>query len=337
MKTRSHPLLIQITIFFLVLHLPAMGWGYDVDTGHAPITGVAFDAYASCFPDDNTFSRNHRRLARRGNIAMDKGVNKLPLKYWAYPRVQGLFHLSQRAINWHFFNPNKTDQAITRRKAVEQSQRQLWQRAKAGFAAMRDPDSKVIFLGALLHLTEDVSVPAHVVPVYHGPTSVTSLGQFEPLVDYLKNTGRIDGAKISDAIDALAPDTTWLRGQFQPGSKNCSEIRQARASTPDEIRNNLAMATLSALKTPIANCNNATWGIFWNGEICSEKNKYFDAYNIDIPEFNRNGHIIDQQNRRLCTLREGDGRYRAFVNARHLEAVKADLHLLRWASRRLAP
>lgn len=322
------------------LWLPGNTLAYDAETGHTPLTKAALTAYAICFPKDTTFrgdNSNKKRLhLQLGNVAMDKGEGKIPWKYRNNSNIKSVFELKKRLTNWHFYNPNKTSEAVTRRSFVEQSQRRLWQRAKHGFESMSEAEGKALFLGALIHFVEDVSVPAHVVPVYHGPFIPRIIGDFKLLYQYLIDAGRTDGKKVNDAIDNLSPDTTWILEQFtSKKSPTCTDANMPN-DTPDHIRQQLAQATLDALQKEVDDCNGAKWNIFWNGTIDSEKNKYFKAYNTRIPEFNHHGKIVDANGKYLCTVREGDQRYRQFLFDRHLDAVKADLRLLRWASQKMA-
>lgn len=166
------PITTSSLLCILCLWLAGNAHAYSVETGHAPLTEAALKAYAICFPKDTTFhgdaSNKNRLHMQLGNIAMDTGSNKLPIKYADNPQVHMLFDYAIRATNWHFYNPNKTEKKITRRGAIEQSQKRLWQRAKRGFETMSEAEDKALFLGALVHFVEDVTVPAHVVPVYPG-------------------------------------------------------------------------------------------------------------------------------------------------------------------------
>jgi hypothetical protein len=322
------------------LYFPGSGRAYSVETGHAPLTQAALQAYTTCFPDDPTFrgddSNKNRLHLQLGNIAMDKGESEIPWKYRNNSLIKPVFKLKNRLTNWHFYNPNKTSKAITRRVTVEQSQRRLWQRARHGFDTTSKAEEKPLFLGALIHFVEDVSVPAHVVPVYHGPFIPRIAGDFKPLYQYLIDANRAEDKTVYDAIDKLSPDTTWILEQFTSKDSPACAVARVPDDNPNKIRQQLAQATLDALQTEIYNCKGAHWKIFWNGTIDSKKNKYFEAYNINIPEFNRHGKIIDASGKYLCTMREGDWRYRQFLFDRHLDAVKADLRLLRWASQNMA-
>ncbi len=318
------------SIFFvLMLWQSPVVLAYKPDTGHASLTRTAFQAYDVCFAADDVFSSEIRKQILAGNQAMDEGDGHL--EFEDDELDHGIFGLFERSLNWHFYNPNKTRKNVTMRGNVEQSQRRLWAGAKKGFADADALQDKALFFGAMVHLVEDVSVPAHVVPVYHGPVTSRILGEFATLVNYLGNGRYTDGLMIPDVVDGMSPDRTWIMEQFaEEISAACREVAGV-VTTPDQIRDDLARATLAALEEEIDRCPGVKWGVFWDERIPARENKYFNRYNLDAPFFNGHGVIKGENGVANCTLREGDWRYRQFLFQRHLQAVKADLRLLRWA------
>lgn len=128
-------------------------------------------------------------------------------------------------------------------------------------------NDKWLFLGALLHLNEDLSVPAHVVPVYHGPTTlVDKLGAFESITRYPQNTNITSRfwltEKITNRIDQIPVDKTCLSGAIQ-----LPTFCQALKTNPQSIKQNLAKQTLALINQPIPNCGGVKWSRFWDGVL----------------------------------------------------------------------
>lgn len=316
------------------------GWAqaYDPQLGHKPISEAALAAFPACFPEDAGFQHKviHDHIVR-GDIAMDEGLLTLPPEYWEEEEAIRLFSLSVRVFNWHFYNPNLTDPRISKRLLVNQSYRYLWRQANYGFRVMDYAEDRALFLGAIMHLVEDVSVPAHVVPVYHGPTLARYLGHFRPLIDYLETAqGRINAnGLITDAIDYLPPNSQSLK---EWAKEHCAGT-DSKNDDPSRIRDWLAKQTLKALQQDIDRCPGVPWAAFWNIELPQSDSRYFKRYNLDAPPFGQKGtaiYIDDKEQVHRCTLKNDDPRYKQFLAERHQSAVQADLLLLHWASRHMA-
>lgn len=340
MKTSIHSLIIIALIL-----LSQQTLAYSPEVAHTPLTTLSFFAYAKCTGDTTTYKfkdhdpSNRQRLIVSGNRAMDLGINVLDDKYKESNTVKKLFPKKLRIFNWHFYNPRNNDIRITKRGFVKQSQRILWTRAKDSFKKMMMSDEKYLYLGAIIHLLEDTGVPAHVVPVYHGPKLGLlrlPIADFKSLTDYLKKSKRYKkhSTLIKDAVDYMQPDNerlkTKIKEEFSPLNDFCKALVKEKTS-PDAIRDKLANSTLDSLKKPIDQCGNVTWNVFWNNDIRDRKNKYFKGYNINVPEFNEKGLIKQSNVEGSCEMKKNDNRYINFAFKRHIETIKADVRLLNWA------
>lgn len=320
---------------------------YIPKTGHEPITRLALQGYQYCF-NDNTFDlpASQKRLLQ-GNSALDHGTESFSDQDEKIPGAVTLFHLVTRVTNWHFYNPQKT--AFSKQKNVEKSHKRLWAMALDGLEKVDNKHDKLLFLGAILHLLEDVSVPAHVMPVYHGPTTLVDwLGDFEKLTQYMREasqpeaiSGFFVSEKILDQIDNKPLDHPRLldviNNKFKPF---CDGLKTQPTANPNQIRAQLADTVLSLIRQPVPQCAGAKWSRFWSATVPSktiESTPYFNRYNTEqgFPLFGQSGQITDDNGQVGCAIKAGDARYLDFVFRLHLEAIKADIKLLYWAKSRL--
>lgn len=334
---------------------------FSPEVAHDPLSRLAFEAYSQCLNDTVTYPYNREAEEQKtatannkdlsppklwerivsGNRAMDEGPGNLLYEDMEHYSAEMLFSVGQRPFNWHFYNPDNNSPEHIRQGLVEKSQRRLWQRAKDGFAGIEGAYNKAIYLGAIMHLLEDMGVPAHVVPVYHGPKLPWWYGDFSPVTDYIKKDKRYteSGALFKDPLDDIAPDEERLRKRFaevfKPSGEFCASVVKDHLSA-DEIRDVLARKTLESLKKPIQDCGNATWGVFWNNDIRQGKNQYFKGYNLSAPEFNEKGTVkINANGKPLCHMKKCDRRYSDFLFDLHLDVIKADVQLLYWAKQQM--
>ncbi|QSX30626.1 hypothetical protein JYB88_02895 [Shewanella cyperi] len=304
--------------------LPAPVLAYNPDTGHLPLARQALALFESCSGDsfyqsgltDPNDSRANQLLI--ANHAMDKGATALPRPLLKLPEADALFTMARRVHNWHFFNPDKQDPALTQEGRTDMSMARLWYNATQGFERYGD-DYRWYFLGALMHLTEDVSVPAHVAPVYHGPKLVAWKRAFAPLVDYL-GWGFRGVLTIHDRIDDW-PVSADL-AQTQAGL--CAVLATPITSA-DSIRLSQARATLAAMAEAVPGCPGLHWGDYWQQPL---GHKYFVGYNQQLPPF---GEERARRPGLIPACVPDKAAFDAFVKGRHLDAIRADLQLLQWA------
>jgi len=322
------------------LMMPVSASAYDVDAGHVPLASFSLELYNKCLPASTAFRESDAQLRLvQGNRGMDTGkadmLRHLDLSARERAQLNGasVFNLTRRIGNWHFYNPDRTD--LSRVGLVEQSHKRLWQDLKDGISSNAGQNA-LLFLGGLIHLVEDVSVPAHAIPVYHGPTEIAGLGpeHFRPLVTYMSKAGKTHQGGIKDPIDWISPDSKWLAENLAPTAELCSAVGSG-AETPEAIRDDLARAIYALLQMQIPGCDGVKWGDLW---VLPAGKEYFGCYNIGNaqPMFGDQG-VVHAQNGNTCEMRDHDERYADFVRELHREAIKADLKMLRWGEGRIAP
>jgi hypothetical protein len=315
-----------------VLMMSSPAHAYEVDL-HVPLTSVSLDLYNKCFPASTAFrGADAQKRLIQGNRGMDTGtmdmLRHLNLSTRERARLKGLsvFNLTKRITNWHFYNPDRT--GLSRVGLIEQSHLRLWQELKEGLGS-NEGASALLFLGGLLHLVEDVSVPAHAVPVYHGPTAIAGIGpeHLRPLVTYMKSAGKTHGGMIKDPIDLISPDSKGLAENLAPTAEFCSSLGSG-AETPEEIRDGLARAVYALLQEQIPGCDGVKWGDFW---VLPTEREYFGRYAVGNgqPLFGEQG-VVRSPKGSSCEMGDQEERYAEFAGKLHREAIKADLRMLKW-------
>ncbi len=326
--TTSKTTTLLATLLLLTTSPAALA--YKPDVAHHPLLTTALEIYNQCFSSHDTYQSEARRgWVLLGNTSMDNG---LPLEHYGRRRNESALHLITRLRNWHFYNRDR--RYLSRAFLIEQSHKNLWKSLNRGFERNRKTDDKLLFLGGIMHLLEDVSVPAHTIPIYHGPAMVERFGprRMKPLVDYMRKAGKIRGGMVPDSIDDMPPNLTALKKSLKPTAEFCENIATNRDS-PKQIRSRLSRQTLAAIQESIPDCGDIRWASFW---LMPKPKQYFGRYNIanNRPLFNEAGTMVDDQNA-SCTFEKEDKRYAGFVHERHKQAIIADLHLLSWAHRQI--
>ena len=345
-KHKSHRVKkVASQLFILMTTLSTFATnGYVPETGHIPLTKFSLTLYQQCLVAKGQVSPFDISITDRivqGNIAMDHGTASFNSDDNNLAYALLTFHPISRVTNWHFFtlednnhNPN------SRINQFEMSHKRLWQWANLGFTQAELPKDKALFVGALIHLTEDISVPAHTVPVYHGPSLIGSFSAFKPLVDYGEQQAKVEngwGIKlIGDQIDKMQVNQNQLQQRLTSQPNICSSLNHVK--TPEQIRYQLAVKTKQALNQPIKNCDNHMWSAFWpktDNTSDAKALNYFGKYQTE-PLFNHSGNLKNQQGE-ICRFSDNDPRYQQFVNDRHLDAIRANLQLLHWFYSQLIP
>ncbi len=311
-----------------------IAFAYEPEKAHKILTSQALDVYQQCYPDDISYAEEiTRKRILQGNIAMDKGLEAGFIERMRLKEEETLF-LIKRINNWHFYNKERSH--LSKVGLDEQSMTELWQGAHRGLSYNEDVFDKSLFVGALMHLMEDMTVPAHIVPVYHGPVAIKVLGPFQlsPLVNYMLEEGEISyligdmGPRmIKDAIDSIMPEQQRLQRSLA-AEGFCNELEEL-PDNPYELRDHQASYTLRQLYEQIPGCDSFIWHTYW---LKPKENQYFGRYNIEQnqPLFGQPGRLISGLS--LCEFREDDQRFKDFVFQLHLAAIQADVVLLRWAS-----
>lgn len=321
LKKISH-MLLSSSIFF-----PLTALAYEPDN-HISIMDSAIDLYNYCSTSSVTEESRVRLL--QGDEALDVGL----MYVTPYDRYQmhdeDVFFLTWRTINWHFYNPDLT--AYSRKGAVEQSHQRLWEGLIEGYAS-NSGKYKQFFLGGIAHLLEDITVPAHVAPVYHGPTEIIALSpDFMPLVDYMVEHSSENVFSISDGVDEMQVDDQALMESMKTESGVCEGITTG-SDDLEAIREASSRETLARLQTSIPGCAGVTWQTFWTPP---EQGEYFGRYNIanNNPTFGESGTLYNGASG-SCTFTsingQPDQRYVDFAEALHKQAIKYNMKLLELA------
>ncbi|MBT1443715.1 hypothetical protein KJI95_04140 [Shewanella sp. JM162201] len=318
---RAGPLTCNLFAALLPLtFLSSAALAYEPNEGHRKLTQAAFEVLEKC---KMPLSAELKQQVMAGNLAMDKGAAKLPDSLMDSIHANALYPMKVRVHNWHFYHPDKTSDAERLSGKTDMSMARLWQAGQTGLATA-DNGHKGYYLGALLHLIQDVTVPAHTTPVYHGPKIIAWKGEFAPLIRYLGWRHRglflisdpIDkwpvvgvkvGVKLGDKFDAPCPAVI----------ADVNDETAPLAEAFDTLRETTSRQTLSALDAPIQGCGEP-WGIFWRQNI---GHRYFSGYNQALKPFDKEGDFVF--NGKQCTPD-----YQSFVAARHQAAVDASVAAL---------
>lgn len=152
----------------------------------------------------------------------------------------------ERATNWHFYN---RDQKVMPSRWAQRNLDNIfkWRVAQLTEKAAKDKRIGVVYraAGRVLHYVQDMSVPAHVVPIYHGPN-------------------------LSDGFDSYTPaDTSVLRNvQLELEREltvSCGRLRRfSNQDSFDKLLDTSARATLTAIgQSSNSNAASQQWLDFW--------------------------------------------------------------------------
>ena len=156
-------------------------------------------------------------------------------------------------------------------------------------------------LGRLATYLQDVTSPAHVVPVFYSRWWRLSMSDRFDLFP-------VDGENIERAL-----------------SGDCRELLGHQAVAPGDLLHDAASATLRAVQRPIPGLP-TSWQAFWR---LSKDPGAFGEYGVAGNSFGRPAEFkCSGQN---CVLLDNDPLYRTFAKARHVEAVRATLRVMAWS------
>ena len=156
-------------------------------------------------------------------------------------------------------------------------------------------------LGRLASYLQDVTSPAHVVPVFYS---------------------RWWRFSMSDRFDLFPIDSEAVERAL---SGDCRELLGHQAVAPDTLLRDAASDTLRAVQRPIQGMP-TSWQAFWR---LSEDPGAFGEYGVAGNSFGRSAEFkCSGQN---CVLLDHDPLYQSFAKARHVEAVRATLRAMAWS------
>ncbi len=235
-KTEIGYIMKKIIFFLIGLLYTSLSFSYSVDN-HEMITEVAIGHFNRCLDEGHLgslsqISEKERRTLVDGNLHED------------------LLGPIRRLKQWHFWDPKRRND---NGKYINKTLHKRFDAVeKSIFKPLDFFSSKYSELGHLLHYLQDVTVPSHVVPIFH------------PAPPLFK----------SDGFDKYAIDTYNLENET---SFNCSSLISALPSNFNELLDSYAKYTLKSIKEVIPAKGNKkyTWRLFWKE---AKKNKRFGKY-----------------------------------------------------------
>ena len=136
-------------IAFFVVSIPLPLWGFN-EPQHTDISLAAFDAYMKCHGGQSDRQQELRGAFARGS------------------REEDTRNLVERGLNWHFYN---RDGALRNSWLFNRSNSIVFQRRindlEAAIAKKAPLAELYRAAGAVAHHIQDMSSPAHVMPIYH--------------------------------------------------------------------------------------------------------------------------------------------------------------------------
>ncbi len=176
-----------------------------------------------------------------------------------------------RATNWHFYNRN-LDRDILREPIWSfmepltfhlSSDRILKRRCEQLTEEIEKKSPKDVcnFTGRILHHIQDMSIPSHVVPVYHGPLVSDSFETY--LSTYLKNSEYL--SDITEELEQKTPPIpTFLKNDIMQLYQDTAE------ATLEFIKpeNSSCQVTRNGIETTLP------WSFFWADKNSKHRDDY---------------------------------------------------------------
>lgn len=283
--------------------------------GHAVLSNLAIDLFNKCVErgygePEFLLNRNERERIVKANLNEDR---TRPLR---------------RALNWHFYHPQMESRQRTL-LFINRSFIPLFSRIEARLNESELSWNDALHaLGRAIHFMEDLTVPAHSVPVFHGAGLKDAFESFRlsgtPSAQALK-------ARISPNIKMICYRLSSQRPYAQsdagaPGAPSGEGSLSLR-----EILNRTRSFTLARLDNWICDEPDSlrvSWHYFW---LPPKDDRFFGAYR-EGAEFGQVSDITD--NGMSCQVTAE--KYRNFAAGLHLEAVFADVRTLYWFSEKHA-
>lgn len=335
MKERYLSLSIILFTGFFAVSVGA----YDPDKIHVKLTQDAIKKVLSCARFDSSWNDVS------GIIELSSGDCQSDMKNGN--KDEDDIMRRSRQINWHFYDPNnKNEHAVLGvRKLVDFS----WEVCSISghslcqlIKNLSDSDVSEVhltplrhmetlirnlnavdpkpmtercqLLGALLHYVEDMTVPAHVVPVFHPTSRPTLFKLFKDMRLYHKDP--VDEWPLQDTGDVSPEDCERIASTVPTAVDNLFII--------EEIFKETARTTKGRLEEKICSGTQAKWRprIYYNsgGEKVVPYHSYFGSYPKAV-EFGDVSQFV-------CDDKSPWQAYNQFVAARHRQAVEADMRAI---------
>ncbi|MFK7914150.1 MAG: hypothetical protein AB8B93_09570 [Pseudomonadales bacterium] len=255
---------------------------------HQELTFIAARAYNSCVEQE--------RLTAQA-------LTPLQVRYIAKTnRRQAQSNVFTRMFRWNYYD--RDDQSA--RSWLWLVDTRFHDHFEELDGRLRSPRSQAAFfsdLGRVVNYVQDVTSPAHSVPVY---------------------TGRFWRLSLTDRFDSFAIDQQALLASLDGA---CEQALEAAAQFQDVLQQN-AESTLTAVLAPVEGMPTA-WSAFWRP---SDDPSEFGEYG---PAGNNFGRSVQFRcaGKERCVLLESDPLYQQFALARHRDAVIGTMRVLLLAHR----
>lgn len=315
MKARQPPVRISAAVAAAIFFWSSTALAYSAmpERGHAVLSNLAIDLFNLCVErgygkPEYLLDQHERRTIVEANLDEDRT------------------RLLRRGLNWHFYNP----QMESKQRILLVINRSFIPLFNEIDARLKQPELPWIgalrAIGRAIHFMEDLTVPAHSVPVFHGPGLSDAYENF-PLSgapsasDLLPRIGA-DLNPVCSRLSSLRPYGSSENGTPGGPMKNGSLSLR-------EILDRTRSITLARLDDRICDPPEhfeVTWQYFW---VPPQANRYFGTYRQGA-EFGAVSEIKD--NGLSCEITPA--KYRQFSARLHLEAVFADVRALYWFSAR---
>ncbi len=268
------------------------------------VTAVPLHAYEGPLHQELTFvaARAFNECVERGDLSAQP-LTPLQVRYVAKTnRRQAQSNIFTRLFRWNYYD-----------RADHKAQSWLWlidTRFHAHFKEVTGrvsaPKSQAAFfsdLGRVINYVQDVTSPAHAVPVY---------------------TGRFWRFSLSDRFDSFDLDREALLGSLAGACAAALDLPESF----EAILQRTAQRTLSAVQAPISGIP-AQWRAFWRP---SSNPSNFGEYG---PAGNNFGRAVQFRcgGEQRCVLLEDDPLYSKFAVAQHRDAVVSTMRVFLLAHR----
>ena len=174
-------------------------------------------------------------------------------------------------------------------------------------SSAREMSDRYSDLGYVVNYLQNMTSPAHVVPVYF-----TRWWRFS----------------LSDRFDGYPIDAEALERALN--ATDCATLLESPDLPVDEVLRDTASATLRAVQGRIDSLP-VTWQAFWK---LADDPEQFGEYGRAGNNFGRRAEFRCGEEK--CVLLDNDPLYDAFALERHVEAVNATMRAMLWLQRRLA-
>ncbi|MGI9282370.1 MAG: hypothetical protein ACR2PX_22455 [Endozoicomonas sp.] len=307
MKFKKLKTLIFIPL--VIIHVSPNLYGYE-PYQHQLISNSSINLYNKCqktLESVGTISSDESEQIINANSGEDTSISKAPY----------------RIFNWHFYNSSK--ESGQEYFPINRSMTGLLHSIENTLKASYEFDP--VATGSGLHFIEDVTVPAHVMPVFHGPLAPLIMGGA---------VGRYDFGLIHDEIDKWEIDVEELESftdTLSESINNCERLFRAEiniisvSGKTTEIEYDInespllyfvdhtSKQTEISYKKLIPGCD-ISWEWFWNFDYGHD---YFNGYRSEWDESMPVSFGDERQISDDCTMTNNN--YNSFVFQRHLQAI----------------